>query len=83
MSSEAWTIHMIKGLTQKWNIFKAEVLRRAVRQLNEKADAEDYALSPTKRTHCLQETRGQVAEDAESIRERLAANLEARRAWRA
>jgi hypothetical protein len=81
MALDAWTIQALKDLSEKWNISKAEVIRRAVRQLKEKADTEEQTLSPLEALEWLQEGGGLVAEEAEAYRAEMLANREARRLW--
>jgi len=81
MALDAWTIQALKELSEKWNISKAEVLRRAVRQLKEKAEAEEQIISPLEALEWLQNGGGLVAEDAEAFRTEVIANREARKAW--
>ncbi len=81
MALDAWTIQALKDLSEKWNISKAEVIRRAVRQLKEKADTEEQRLSPLEALEWLQEGGGLVAEEAEAYRTEMLANREARRPW--
>jgi Arc/MetJ-type ribon-helix-helix transcriptional regulator len=81
MALDAWTIQALKELSEKWNISKAEVLRRAVRQLKEKADAEEQIVSPLEALEWLQQGGGLVAEDAEAFRTEMLANRDARKPW--
>ena len=81
MALDAWTIQALKDLSEKWNISKAEVIRRAIRQLKEKADTEEQTLSPLEALEWLQEGGGLVAEEAEAYRTEMLANREARRPW--
>lgn len=81
MALDFWTIQALKELSEKWNISKAEVLRRAVRQLKEKADAEEQKLSPLEALEWLQQGGGLVAEDAESFRADMLANRDSRKPW--
>lgn len=81
MALDAWTIQALKELSEKWSISKAEVIRRAVRQLREKADQEDQQLDPLQAFEWLQQGGGLVAEEAEKYRADLKAEREERKYW--
>lgn len=81
MALDAWTIQAMKELSEKWSISKAEVIRRAVRQLKEKADQEEQTLDPLQALHWLQQGGGLVAEDAEKFRADVKAEREERKYW--
>lgn len=81
MALDAWTILALKELSEKWSISKAEVIRRAVRQLKEKADSEEQVMDPLQALQWLQQGGGLVAEDAEDFRAEVKAEREARKYW--
>jgi Arc/MetJ-type ribon-helix-helix transcriptional regulator len=81
MALDAWTTQALKELSEKWSISKAEVIRRAVRQLKEKADQEDQAMDPLQALTWLQQGGGLVAEDAEQFRADVKAEREERKYW--
>jgi Arc/MetJ-type ribon-helix-helix transcriptional regulator len=81
MALDAWTIQALKELSEKWSISKAEVIRRAVRQLKEKADQEEQTLDPLQALNWLQQGGGLVAEDAEKFRADVKAEREERNYW--
>jgi Arc/MetJ-type ribon-helix-helix transcriptional regulator len=81
MALDAWTTQALKELSEKWSISKAEVIRRAVRQLKEKADQEDQAMDPLQALTWLQQGGGLVAEDAEQFRANVKAEREERKYW--
>lgn len=81
MALDGGTIQALKDLSEKWHISKAEVIRRAVRQLKQQADREDHAPSPLEALDWLQQGGGLVAEEAEEFRAEVKAGREARKYW--
>jgi hypothetical protein len=81
MALDAWTIQALKDLSEKWSISKAEVIRRAVRQLKQQADKEDSQPSPLEALDWLQQGGGLVAEEAAEFRTEIQAGREARKYW--
>lgn len=81
MALDAWTIGALKQLSEKWKISKAEVIRRAVRQLNEKAELDDLAPTPLEALDWLQNGGGLMADEAARFRAEITANREARTYW--
>jgi len=81
MALDGWTIRALNRLSEKWNISKAEVIRRAVRQLNEQAEQEDRAPTPMEALDWLQHGGGLMADEAAEFRAEITANREARTYW--
>ncbi|MBU6327515.1 MAG: ribbon-helix-helix protein, CopG family [Verrucomicrobia bacterium] len=81
MALDAWTVQSIKELSEKWSISKSEVMRRAVRQLKEKADKEEHAMDPLQALNWLQQGGGLVADEADQFRADLKAEREERKYW--
>lgn len=81
MALDAWTLQALKDLSEKWHISKAEVIRRAVRQLKEKAAQDDHAPTPLEALDWLQQGGGLAAEDAAKFRVEVKANRETRAFW--
>lgn len=81
MALDAWTIQALKELSEKWSISKAEVIRRAVRQLKEKSDSEEQTMDPLQALQWLQNGGGLVAEEAQNFRAEVKAEREARNYW--
>jgi len=81
MALDASTIQALKDLSEKWSISKAEVIRRAVRQLKQQADKEDSQPSPLEALDWLQQGGGLVAEEAAEFRAEVKAGREARNYW--
>jgi Ribbon-helix-helix protein, copG family len=81
MALDASTIQALKDLSEKWQISKAEVIRRAVRQLKQQADREEQTPSPLEALDWLQNGGGLVAEEAAGFRAEVTAGREARKFW--
>jgi hypothetical protein len=81
MALDDWTIQALKELSEKWNISKAEVIRRSVRQLKEQSDKEELLPSPLEALDWLQQGGGLVAEEAAAFRAEIKEGREARKYW--
>lgn len=81
MALDGFTIRAMEDLSRKWSISKAEVVRRAVRQLKEKAEQEERLPSPLEALEWLQSGGGLVAEDAARFRAEVEEERKARRYW--
>jgi hypothetical protein len=81
MALDAWTIQALKEMSERWDVSKAEVIRRAVKQLKLQADKEDSQPSPLEALEWLQQGGGMVAEDATVFRAEVKQGREARTYW--
>lgn len=81
MALDDFTIQALKDLSERWNISKAEVIRRAVRQLKQQAEKEDQKPSPLEALQWLQQGGGLVAEEAEAFRTEIKEGREVRSYW--
>lgn len=81
MSLDGMTLKALENLAKKWDISKAEVMRRAVSKLKEQADLEDSRPSPLKALDWLQSGGGLLREEAEKFRAEVKAEREAKRYW--
>lgn len=81
MSLDGFTLKALEALAKKWDISKAEVMRRAVSRLKELADIEDSRPSPLKALDWLQDGGGLLREEAEQFRTEVKAEREAKRYW--
>ena len=81
MALDDWTVRTLKELSEKWNISKAEVIRRSVRQLQQQAERKERAPSPLEALDWLQSGGGMVAEEAEKFRAEVKAERESRDYW--
>ena len=81
MALDTWTVQALRYLSEKWSISKAEVIRRAVRQLKERAEVEEQTMDPLQALEWLQNGGGLVAEDAEKFRADVVAERQERKYW--
>ena len=81
MSLDQITIQALDTLSKRWNISKAEVVRRAVKSLKAQADEEERLPSPLEALDWLQNGGGLVAEEAAEFRAEVKAEREAKRYW--
>ena len=81
MSLDKITIQALDTLSKRWNISKAEVVRRAVKSLKAQADEEERLPSPLEALDWLQNGGGLVAEEAAEFRAKVKAEREAKRYW--
>ena len=81
MSLDQITIQALDTLSKRWNISKAEVVRRAVKSLKAQADEEERLPSPLEALDWLQNGGGLVAEEAAEFRAKVKAEREAKRYW--
>ena len=81
MSLDKITIQALDTLSKRWNISKAEVVRRAVKSLKAQADEEERLPSPLEALDWLQNGGGLVAEEAAEFRAEVKAEREAKRYW--
>jgi predicted transcriptional regulator len=81
MALDSGTVNALSELSQKWQTSKAEIIRRAVRELKQRSDLEHAAPSPLEALDWLQEGGGLVAEEAAEFRVNVAAERLAKRYW--
>jgi hypothetical protein len=81
MALDSGTLNALGELSKKWDTSKAEVIRRAVRELKQRSDLESAAPSPLEALDWLQDGGGLVAEEAAEFRVNVAAERQAKRYW--
>ena len=81
MALDAWTIKALSDLALRWEVSKAEVLRRAVRRLKEEADREASLPNPLAALDWLQNQGGLPPAEAAQFREEVRLEREAKRYW--
>jgi Arc/MetJ-type ribon-helix-helix transcriptional regulator len=81
MSLDEWTLRILGELAQKWDVSKAEVLRRAVRKVKEEADREDAFPKPLEALDWLQNGGGLTLQESNDFREEVQAERQAKRFW--
>lgn len=81
MALDGWTLSALKELAKKWGVSKAEVMRRAVKQAKETANREQNLPKPIEALDWLQNGGGLTVKEAESFREEVHAERQAKRYW--
>lgn len=81
MALDQWTRRALAELARKWDISKAEVMRRAVKRLKEEADREAALPKPVDALDWLQSGGGLTMHEAATFREEVKAEREAKRYW--
>lgn len=81
MALDRFTLMSLDELAKKWGVSKAEVMRRAVRNLKEEEDMKDQAPQPLEALDWLQNGGGLTVQEAEAFREEVQAEREAKRYW--
>ena len=81
MSLDTGTLGVLDSLAKRWAVSKAEVMRRAIRRMQEEVEAEDKRPSPLQALEWLQSGAGlSVAEGAE-FKANLETERQAKRYW--
>lgn len=81
MSLDGFTLKALEVLAKRWDVSKAEVMRRAVSRLKEQDDAVEARPKPLQSLDWLQNGGGLLREEAEQFRTEVKAEREAKRYW--
>lgn len=81
MALDGWTIRALEELSERLHTSKAEVIRRAVREMKERSDRESIAPKPLEALEWLQSGGGLVAEEAAEYRAAMIAERHAKKYW--
>ena len=81
MALDGWTIEALDELSERLHTSKAEVIRRAVREMKERSDREVAAPKPLEALDWLQGGGGLVAEEAAQYRAAMVAERNAKKYW--
>ena len=81
MTLDRITLTAMETLSKKWDISKAEVVRRGVALLKQKADEEEAMPSPLEAFDWLQKSGGMLAEDAAQYKADLKSERDATKYW--
>jgi hypothetical protein len=81
MSLDAATLQTLDALAKQWAVSKAEVMRRAVRNLKAEADREGRKPSPLQALEWLQGGGGLSPKEGEAFKKAVRAEREAKRYW--
>lgn len=81
VSLDTGTLDALDSLAKRWSVSKAEVMRRAIRRIQDEAEAEDKRPTPLQALEWLQSGAGlSVAEGAE-FQANIEAERQAKRYW--
>jgi Arc/MetJ-type ribon-helix-helix transcriptional regulator len=81
MALDGWTIKALEDLSARLNVSKAEVIRRAVREMKERSDREAAAPKPLEALDWLQNGGGLSAGEAARFRSAVVAERHEKRYW--
>lgn len=81
MALDGWTLRALDELSERLNTSKAEVIRRAVREMKDRSDREVAAPKPLEALDWLQTGGGLVAEEAADFRAAMIAERNAKKYW--
>lgn len=81
MSLDRVTLDLLETLAKRWSVSKAEIMRRAVRRLNEDAEAEDQRPTPLQALDWLQNGGGLSVAEGEEFKAAIVAERQAKRYW--
>jgi hypothetical protein len=81
MALDGWTIRALDELSERLHTSKAEVIRRAVREMKDRSDREEAAPKPLEALDWLQAGGGLVAEEAAEYRATMVAERNAKKYW--
>lgn len=81
MALDGGTIRALDELSERLHTSKAEVIRRAVREMKERSDRETSAPKPLEALEWLQSGGGLLAEEAAEYRAAMIAERHAKKYW--
>jgi hypothetical protein len=81
MALDGWTLRALKELAAKWDVSKAEVMRRAVKRAKEDADREAALPKPLEALDWLHDGGGLTVKEAAAHREQVRAERLAKKYW--
>ena len=81
MALDQNTLRALDYLAKKWEVSKAEVMRRAVKRVKEDTDLKDQQPKPLEALDWLQKGGGLTAREGEKFRKEVRAERQAKRYW--
>ncbi|MEO5912949.1 MAG: ribbon-helix-helix protein, CopG family [Luteolibacter sp.] len=81
VSLDTGTLGLLDDLAKRWSVSKAEVMRRAIRRINEDAEAEDKRPSPLQALEWLQNGAGLTMREGDDFKAAIEAERAAKRYW--
>lgn len=81
MSLDAGTLAVLDSLAKRWSVSKAEVMRRAIRRMQEEVEAEDKRPTPLQALEWLQSGAGLSMAESAEFKKEIAGQRQAKRYW--
>ena len=81
VSLDTGTLGVLDSLAKRWSVSKAEVMRRAIRKMNDEVEAEDKRPSPLQALEWLQSGGGLTVKEGEDFKASIEAERQAKRYW--
>lgn len=81
VSVDSATLEMLDSLAQRWGVSKAEVMRRAIRKMQEEVEAEDKHPTPLQAMEWLQGSGGLTVREGEDFKTDVLTERQAKRYW--
>lgn len=81
VSLDTGTLDALDSLAKRWAVSKAEVMRRAIRKMQEEAEAEDLRPSPLQALEWLQDGAGLTLQEGEDFKKAIEVERLAKRYW--
>ena len=81
VSLDTGTLGSLDKLAKRWGVSKAEVMRRAIRKIQQEADAEDKRPAPLESMEWLQHGGGLSVAEGRQFKEEIQAERQAKRYW--
>ncbi len=81
VSLDTGTLGWLDQLSKRWKVSKAEVMRRAIRKLQQEAEAEDKRPAPLESMEWLQHGGGLTVAEGKDFKAEIHAERQAKRYW--
>jgi hypothetical protein len=81
VSLDTGTLEVLDRLAARWGVSKAEVMRRAIRLVQQEVEAEDKRPSPLEALEWLQGGAGLSVAEGENFKAEVEAERQAKRYW--
>ncbi len=81
VSLDTGTLGALDSLAARWSVSKAEVMRRAIRKMNEEVMAGDKRPTPLDALRWLQNGEGLTVAEGEEFKAAIAEERQAKRYW--
>lgn len=81
MSLDTGTLGVLDSLAKRWEVSKAEVMRRAIRKMKQEVDSEDMRPNPLQALEWLQDGGGLTLREGQDLKTDIEAERAAKRYW--